>query len=290
MFENLLETQKKILLNDIKSQTLSHAYLFYGSNDEILYKTSLDFIKTLLCTNDEYFCDVCDTCIKINTNNAVDISNIYKDENTIKIKQIRKMQDETYLTSVELPYKIFIIHEAQVMGIEASNAFLKTLEEPTKDNIIILLANSKENLLPTILSRCTSIKVTKNSSASVLTKAEKTYLIDSILSVFEGVGTNNVNISEKVGKDKKNCENYCIFLMKFLCDVLIYKQSAINIDSKDNKDIDYLYYVKEVNKKVTKEHLKKIIDKMMYIIEGIKFGANAPLGILSLFMCIQEES
>ena len=71
MFDNLLKTEKDILINHIEKDMLSHAYLFYGAKDDVLDKTVVEFLKTLYCKNDKFYCDECEECIKINTNNKM---------------------------------------------------------------------------------------------------------------------------------------------------------------------------------------------------------------------------
>ncbi|MGN8914138.1 hypothetical protein [Anaerofustis butyriciformans] len=288
MFDNLLKTEKDILLNHINNDTMAHAYLFYGAKEEILDNTILEFLKTLYCKNSRYYCDECNECLKINTNNNIDITHIYKDGASIKIKQIRQMQYKVSLSSSEYKYNIFVVHCADSMTVEAANAFLKTLEEPVKDTIIILSSSKKEMILPTILSRCIEIKVNDSNENATLSDEEKTYLLENLLSIFKGNNLNNVNISKKLVKDRNKVENYVVFIMKFLSDVLIYKES--NLDITFNKDKNnYKNYVKEVNKLVTKHKLKKIIDKMLNINLMINYNVNASLAFLSLFMYIEED-
>ena len=288
MLENLFETEKNILLNHIEKDTMSHAYLFYGAGEETLYKTILEFLKTLYCKNDKYYCDECDECIKINTNNNIDITHIYKDPASIKIKQIRDMQYKISLSSSEYKYNIFVIHNADTMTIEASNAFLKTLEEPVKDTIIILSSPSREILLPTILSRCIHIKVNDNKVTLSLSDEEKNYILESLVNILKGNNLNNVNISKKLTKEKNKVENYTLFIMKFFSDVLIYKESNLDMTFND-KSPDYVEYIKQVNKLVTKDKLQKIIDKILYINEMINYNANASLAFLSTFIYIGED-
>lgn len=288
MLDNLFETEKNILLNHIDKDTMSHAYLFYGAGEDVLDKTILEFLKTLYCKNSKYYCDECEECIKINTNNNIDITHIYKDSASIKIKQIRDMQYKISLSSSEYKYNIFVIHNADTMTIESSNAFLKTLEEPVKDTIIILSSPSKEILLPTILSRCIHIKVNDNKVTLSLSDEEKNYILESLVNILKGNNLNNVNISKKLTKEKNKVENYTLFIMKFFSDVLIYKESNLDMTFND-KSPDYVEYIKQVNKLVTKDKLQKIIDKILYINEMINYNANASLAFLSTFIYIGEE-
>lgn len=79
----------------------------------------------------------------------------------IKIQQIRELQHQINLKPHSSKYKMVLIKKAQNLTPEASNALLKTLEEPPKDSILILLAKETEELLPTIVSRCRKIKIKK---------------------------------------------------------------------------------------------------------------------------------
>ena len=198
------------------------------------------------------------------------------------------MQYKVSLSSSEYKYNIFVVHCADAMTVEAANAFLKTLEEPVKDTIIILSSSKKEMILPTILSRCIEIKVNDSNENATLSDEEKTYLLENLLSIFKGNNLNNVNISKKLVKDRNKVENYAVFIMKFLSDVLIYKESNLDITFNEDKN-NYKNYVKEVNKLVTKHKLKKIIDKMLNINLMINYNVNASLAFLSLFMYIEED-
>ena len=76
----------------------------------------------------------------------------------IKINSIRELRRESSMTSFEGRKRVFVISNAQEMGPEASNALLKTLEEPSGDCVIILTAANRDALLPTILSRCQQVR------------------------------------------------------------------------------------------------------------------------------------
>jgi len=74
--------------------------------------------------------------------------------NFIKINSVRNLRREAALSTFEGGKRVFIISNAEEMNSEASNSLLKTLEEPSSDSIFILTSAQKEQLLPTILSRC----------------------------------------------------------------------------------------------------------------------------------------
>ena len=70
--------------------------------------------------------------------------------------------------------------------------------------------------------------------------------------------------------------------------MLIYKESNLDMTFND-KSPDYVEYIKQVNKLVTKDKLQKIIDKVLYINEMINYNANASLAFLSTFIYIGED-
>lgn len=84
---------------------------------------------------------------------------INEHEGTIGIAQVRAMQKNLFLKPLKSSQKAVIIHDAQKLTIEAQNSLLKILEEPPNNTIIILAAENKELLLPTILSRCKIIEL-----------------------------------------------------------------------------------------------------------------------------------
>jgi DNA polymerase III subunit delta' len=78
--------------------------------------------------------------------------------NFIKINSIRDMKRESSMSRSENGKKLFVIFNADLMNMESSNSLLKTLEEPLPGTIILLTTSAKDNLLPTILSRCQAVQ------------------------------------------------------------------------------------------------------------------------------------
>lgn len=78
--------------------------------------------------------------------------------NFIKINSVRDIKREAAMSRMEAGKKIFIILNADMMNAEASNSLLKTLEEPLPGTILILTTSAKDQLLPTIVSRCQLVK------------------------------------------------------------------------------------------------------------------------------------
>lgn len=116
--------------------------------------------KALNCQEKEAdSCDRCDSCARIDENVHPDIHWVRPESKSrrITVDQIREFERSVHLCPTVASIKVGIIVDADCMGEEASNAFLKTLEEPPARTVILLLTAEPQRLLPTILSRCVKI-------------------------------------------------------------------------------------------------------------------------------------
>jgi DNA polymerase-3 subunit delta' len=77
----------------------------------------------------------------------------------ISVTQIRALEKSMYQASEKDKWKVGVVLEADRMGVEAENAFLKTLEEPPTNCLLLLITSNPDRLLPTILSRCVQLKL-----------------------------------------------------------------------------------------------------------------------------------
>jgi len=156
--QNILNSKNfAYLKNAYSSGNLHHSYIFYGEERSGKLDTALYLARFLQCENNKEGapCEKCKNC-KVNKNGFVINTNVLnKDRNeSVKIEEIREMQKQEELSVAEGGWKVFIINNAQNLTREASEALLKTLEEPSKKTLIILLTEEKRYLPKTILSRC----------------------------------------------------------------------------------------------------------------------------------------
>jgi hypothetical protein len=151
-----MNTDKKILdyfgILD-KKEMLGTSYLFLGDNHQLVQK----ILKSISCKQESGFCDECWDCKAIESEKHPDLFIARPEPSFIKIESIREAQKFLSLKSFRLKRKLLIIREGQNFGLEAANAFLKTLEEPPKNSFIAICSSKMEGLLPTILSRCKKV-------------------------------------------------------------------------------------------------------------------------------------
>ncbi len=135
---------------------LGHAYLFVGPGQAGKTQTALAVAQLVNCERPETApCRMCASCRKIEHGNHPDIYILGKDDGEgIKIDDIRQMLSRVGLKAFEANTKVFILRQIETMTTEASNALLKTLEEPAKNTLMILTTSVPEALLDTIKSRC----------------------------------------------------------------------------------------------------------------------------------------
>ena len=116
--------------------------------------------KALNCSEKDYdSCDRCDSCRRIDEGVHPDVYWVRPESKSrrIQIDQMREFMKSVNLRSSMGGVKVGIVVDADCMGEEAANAFLKTLEEPPAQTVILLLTADPQRLLPTILSRCLRI-------------------------------------------------------------------------------------------------------------------------------------
>ncbi len=108
-------------------------------------------------------CGACKSCKKIAAGNHPDIIRVQPSGSFIKIEQIRALLHTLSMKPYEAKTRVVIVSEAQCMNASASNALLKLLEEPPECSMLVLIATRKSDLLPTIVSRCQSVKFNRIS-------------------------------------------------------------------------------------------------------------------------------
>ncbi len=137
----------------------THAYLFVGPAQIGKLTLAQDFARALNCTGKHKPCGVCRSCKLIETEQHPDVRVVRRmpDKTEILVEQLRELQNELALKPHEGRWRIAIIENVHEANANAANAFLKTLEEPAPQVVLLLTASNAEAVLATIRSRCQMI-------------------------------------------------------------------------------------------------------------------------------------
>ena len=235
---------EELLQNAIKSKKIVNGYMFAGCEETKNYTFAKKFAKMILCFKQAgESCNSCTSCIMFDDDNHPDYYEINHDKTeSIKIEEIRNMQDKIAEKPITSEKKVYVINNAENMTVEAQNCLLKTLEEPPEYITIILVSNNDNTILPTIKSRCTKIAFTEESLKE-LTEEEKTRYTE-LKKIFGNiekyVSVDLINNLDILYKDKENIyEN-----LNYINQIFINK-------AKDNSDyLDYIDYVEETKQKI----------------------------------------
>ncbi len=207
-----------------------HGILLYGSNSEAnlekAYKIVYDFLK------------ITEPNIAHITNNTYpDFLFVEKsaDDNTISIEDIRNINDFVYLSPIISNKKALIINNIDYMSLNASNAFLKILEEPPQNVLLVLTTTKLFSVLPTIKSRCIKEKVrySNDDISNYIQNKDNNFISESINYL-----NNDILFDEDfIKKYSKNVYDFILIAIYYLNKQLIANKdrynTGVNILSND---------------------------------------------------------
>ncbi|MFH1048112.1 MAG: hypothetical protein V1732_00425 [Patescibacteria group bacterium] len=247
---------KKLLLAALKNNKIAHGYLFIGVEKLGKFLLAKEFAKSLSCQKGVLgnACGACPKCQTIENEADPDVLFINSLKNrildkdgeeskTIPVEEIRVLQHHLSLFPYNSKYKIAVIDEAHKFTEQAVNAFLKTLEEPKGNSIIILVADNSKFLLKTLISRMQVIRfwplkneIIESFLVSRDTTAQKAKAIGMISSGKPGLA---IDFSKNEQKIKDYYENEKIFWNFFqanLSEKLIFLEN-LSKNEENIKDI-----------------------------------------------------
>jgi DNA polymerase-3 subunit delta' len=337
--------------NGLKTGRLAHAYLFYGPEGGGKEAIALEIAKALNCQNEVTKpCNECTPCTKISQLKHPDIKFIipeakswnskeiqkkyqlkaenpyskieYTGTTSISIEKIRDLKNEAKYTPYEAQKKIYILTEAEKMTREGANSFLKLLEEPPDNLLIILINNSLSNILDTIKSRCQIVYFPPLSFEEALSIINKFQNISdserkivhisqgNLKSIFEIL---NQDIDDKrrivydflkasaSGSALKIQEVVDVITQKrdknFLLDILnlliLWFRDAIHIIVADDRaeiiNVDFEEEIKRFAKSYLNSDFELIVKEIEYAVSNVRNNVYTPLILTVLGIQIKKH-
>ena len=269
-------------------------------------------------------CNECHSCRQAESGNHPDIIRVtHEKPNSISVDDIREQVNNTIMIKpYQGPYKIYIIDHADIMTPQAQNALLKTIEEPPKYAVIMLLTENAETLLPTITSRCVMLKLRyikdtlikkylmetmeipdykaeictafaqgNMGRAIMLANSEhfneiRDEAIQLLKYIHEMELSEIVQAVSQITKYKLEITDYLDIIMIWYRDILLYKATK-DIDKVVFKD--QINYIKEQAKKSSYEGIQLILESLEKAKARLKANVNFDLVMELLFLTIKEN-
>ncbi len=277
-----------LFCNELKNNTVSHAYLIDENNSGDSYNLIKAFVKAILCdnrNNDCCGCDGCQRCKLVEEDAYPELKVIRPDGALIKKGQLLELQQEFSRAPIYGKKRIYIIFDCEKMRAEAANSILKFLEEPNEDIIAFLVTNNINNVLTTIISRCQIIKLNNDNKTN-----SNEYVDFSInfIKELELFGILCITREKELWFDKidsKNRDGMILALdnmitMYYDMLKLFVNEESIVVFSK-YKDV----YIEVMNR----NNESSLIDKIKFLVDvkdSIKFNVNSNLVVDNIILSI----
>lgn len=258
---------------------LAHAYLLYGADSEALTKRCRELVFSVY--EKAAPLELTETLKRRITNDAfTDIMYIKPDGNGVKIDSVRKIKSFLALMPNEGALKFVVVHEAQLLTVEAQNAMLKLLEETPENRFIILLAQNADNLLPTVLSRLQQIKCSVPYSGGGEASGNEDVALRLCGMLLEGSIEKLFDLSAYLTKDRQKTlgllENMCVIFRD------IYSAKLTGSAVK-NEDCRYLC------ENISSRCASKMLENVKNAVMNIKANASVVLAVEAMLINLREE-
>lgn len=174
------------LMRSVQAGRIVHALLFVGPHGSGKRTLARLFAQAMVCQGERKPCGVCPACKRFLAGSHPDIHVVKPEKKSIGVDEVRELIDALALRPYEGGRHIALIEQADRLTVAAQNALLKTLESPTGEAMFFLITDAPGAMLPTILSRCQTVRFSDLS-------------VEDCARVLEGRGVDPVRARELAG-------------------------------------------------------------------------------------------
>ncbi len=174
------------LMRSVQAGRIVHALLFVGPHGSGKRTLARLFAQAMVCQGERKPCGVCPACKRFLAGSHPDIHVVKPEKKSIGVDEVRELIDALALRPYEGGRHIALIEQADRLTVAAQNALLKTLESPTGEAMFFLITDAPGAMLPTILSRCQTVRFSDLS-------------VEDCARVLEGRGIDPVRARELAG-------------------------------------------------------------------------------------------
>ena len=321
-FEDIYGQDKQlaILRRSMDKGRIPHAFLFHGMRGIGKRTTALAFAKTLNCDRLDA-CGLCPACRKIESGNHPDVVVIIPQGQFIKIEDIRDLRNQMRFRPLEGRKRIFILVDAERMNITSANSLLKTLEEPSLVNVLILISSRPYQLPMTILSRCqklrfhplppdvvaryleekigldgkTAAALAASSGGSIGRAVEmqgESYLArrkQFIEKICEGFSDpmKGILFAGDFGKDRKEIQLRFEILKNWYRDLLVYKETG---EAEKLVHRDFVEAIQSMAKGMTPSEILQDLETITWAFDALEKNANKQLTLEAMAFKLYRQA
>jgi DNA polymerase-3 subunit delta' len=306
-----------LLRRSLETGRISHAYLFEGIDAGCLKETALALVQAVFCGATDG-CGDCDACRRVQGQNHPDLHLLQSDGAFIKVDQVRELQRELALRPYQARKKACIIEDADRMNPASGNAFLKTLEEPPGDALLILLTTHGEGILPTIRSRCQILRFPPLSTETVasllrengtdeeqarmaaalaggslsrareIAGADRLQMRRTLLERTARLSCREISTlletAEDYARDRETATDAVDMLKLFWRDILLFRAGSGEIANLDLQPL-----VKELSERMSTEQILEKLERIAVTGQALARNVNPRLALEVLFMDLEAS-
>ncbi len=210
-FENALRSSKAYsLIRSDLSTGLGHAYMVVSADDDVVDEFFTLVGESIYCKTHDA-CGECAECKKVAHNNHADVFHLYPTGGKIKVDDVKTMLDTIAVKPLS-DRKVYFVHRADLMNVQAQNKILKTLEEPPKDVTIFLGVANEASMLSTIKSRTRNVYIDLFDEDAIYSTMLSLGLDEEMSAIAAACSEGQLGKAKKIATSPKYAELYKLAL------------------------------------------------------------------------------